>query len=320
AFTNYRKPEFPMSLTKTAYASHDGSVWFGANDGLINFRDGRAIQYTEKEGLLDHRIRALFEDHERNLWVGTQSEGLSKFKDGVFTNYTTKNGLSNDYVRALAEDHAGNIWIGTRDGGISKFRNEKFTSYDVTSGLISNTVISIYADAEDTVWVGTDKGLNRFKAGTFTNYTVKDGLFSNFIYSILEDDLGNLWMSSDQGVFRVSKQSLDALSSGLIKSLISTSYGTENGMSVTTCSEGNQPGAWKGSDGRLWFATIKGLVTVDPNRLTTNSQPPPVIIEQLRSDNQIVQLRQDIAIPPGREKFEFHYTALSFVDPEKVKF
>src|SRR6185503_6927425 len=103
-------------------------------------------------------------------------------------------------------------------------------------------------------------------------------------------------------------------------SLISTSYGTENGMSVTTCSEGNQPGAWKGSDGRLWFATIKGLVTVDPNRLTTNSQPPPVIIEQLRSDNQIVQLEQDVAIPPGREKFEFHYTALSFVNPEKVKF
>jgi len=320
AFQNYSRPAYPLALTKTLYAGHDGSIWIGANDGLLNFRNGKITHYKTKDGLLDNRIRALFEDRAGNLWVGTQSEGLSKFKGGEFTNYTTKNGLSNNNVRALAEDHAGNLWIGTRDGGLSKLKDDKFTSYGLATGLLSNTVISIYADAEDTVWVGTDKGLNRFKAGTFTNYTVKDGLFSNFIYSILEDDLGNLWMSSDQGVFRVNKQSLDALSNGLIKSLISTSYGTENGMSVTTCSEGNQPGAWKGSDGRLWFATIKGLVTVDPNKLTTNSQPPPVIIEQLRSDNQIVQLEQDVAIPPGREKFEFHYTALSFVDPEKVKF
>ena len=81
-------------------------------------------------------------------------------------------------------------------------------------------------------------------------------------------------------------------------------------MSVATCSEGNQPGAWKSSDGRLWFATIKGLVTVDPNKLATNAEPPPVIIEQLISDNQAIQTKQNISLPPGQEKFEFHYTAL----------
>jgi len=320
AFLNYSRPKYPLALTKTLYASQDGSVWFAANDGLLNFRDDKVTNYTTKDGLLDNRIRALFEDREGHLWIGTQSNGLSRFKDGVFTGYTTKNGLANNYVRSLAEDHAGNLWIGTRDGGLSKFKDEKFSSYDLGSGLVSNSIISIYADAEDTIWIGTDKGLSRFKAGKFTNYTVKDGLFSNFIYSILEDDLGNLWMSSDQGVFRVSKQSLDALSQGKIKTLTSTSYGIENGMSVTTCSEGNQPGAWKTTDGRLWFATIKGLVTVNPNRLATNAQSLPVIIEQLLSGNQVVQMKQDIAIPPGQEKFEFHYTALSFLDPAKVKF
>jgi len=319
-FSSYAKPALPFSLTKTVYASHDGSVWFGANDGLLNFRDGKTTVYTTKEGLLDKKIRALFEDREGNLWVGTQSEGLSKFKDGVFTNYTTKNGLCNNYVRSLAEDHAGNIWIGTRDGGISKFRDGKFTSYNFGSGLISNSVISIYADGEDTIWIGTDNGLSRFKAGKFTNYTVKEGLPSDMISSILEDDLGNLWMGSDQGVFRVSKESLNGLAQGQITALISTSYGTENGMSIATCSEGNQPGAWKSIDGRLWFATIKGLVTVDPNRLATNAEPPPVIIEQLISGNQAIQLKQNISLAPGQEKFEFHYTALSFMDAAKVKF
>jgi signal transduction histidine kinase/ligand-binding sensor domain-containing protein/DNA-binding response OmpR family regulator len=320
AFVNYARPKFPIALTKTLYASHDGSVWFGANDGLMNLRDDKITAYTTRDGFSDDRLRVLFEDREGTLWVGTQSEGLSRFKAGVITNYTTNNGLSNNYIRSLTEDRAGNLWIGTRDGGLSKFRDEKFTNYDLASGLVSNTIISTYADAENTIWIGTDKGLSRFKGGTFSNFTVKDGLFSNFIYSILEDDLGNLWMSSDEGVFRVSKQSLDDLSQGKIRTLTSTSYGTENGMSVTTCSEGNQPGAWKSTDGRLWFATIKGLVSVDPNKLTTNTQPPPVIIEQLISGNQTIPMKQDIALPPGQEKFEFHYTALSFLDTAKVRF
>ena len=89
---------------------------------------------------------------------------------------------------------------------------------------------------------------------------------------------------------------------------------------MPTCSEGNQPGAWKSRDGRLWFATIKGLVTVDPNKLATNAEPPPVIIEQLISGNQAIQMKQNISLPPGQEKFEFHYTALSFLDAAKVKF
>jgi signal transduction histidine kinase/DNA-binding response OmpR family regulator len=91
-------------------------------------------------------------------------------------------------------------------------------------------------------------------------------------------------------------------------------------MSVTTCSEGNQPAAWKGSDGQLWFATIKGIVAVDPNKLATNSVPPPVIIENFISDNQAIQLKDKISLSPGQEKFEFHYTALSFLDSDKVKF
>jgi signal transduction histidine kinase len=38
------------------------------------------------------------------------------------------------------------------------------------------------------------------------------------------------------------------------------------------------------------------------------------------SDDDPVPLEPGVRVPPGREKFEFHYTAPSFVSPEKVRF
>ena len=34
-------------------------------------------------------------------------------------------------------------------------------------------------------------------------------------------------------------------------------------------------------DGRLWFATVKGLVMIDPSALTLNDQSPPVHVESV---------------------------------------
>ena len=46
--------------------------------------------------------------------------------------------------------------------------------------------------------------------------------------------------------------------------------------------------------------------------------PPPVIIEQILVDGEA--LAADARVPAGREKFEFHYTGLSLLAPEKVRF
>ena len=78
--------------------------------------------------------------------------------------------------------------------------------------------------------------------------------------------------------------------------------------------------AWKTRDGRVWFATIRGLVVVDPARIRINPQPPPVIIESVLADGEPVTSGQVAEIQPGRQRLEFHYTALSFLAPGKVRF
>src|SRR5205085_143482 len=69
-----------------------------------------------------------------------------------------------------------------------------------------------------------------------------------------------------------------------------------------------------------WFPTIKGVAMIDPARITLNAQAPPVLIEQVSVDDEPLAPRGASEFPPGKSRFDFYYTAPSFVAPEKVRF
>ncbi len=100
----------------------------------------------------------------------------------------------------------------------------------------------------------------------------------------------------------------------------SVSYGRADGMRSAECSGFTQPAGWKARDGRLWFPTIEGAVVIDPDRIKTNTIAPPVVIEQVLVDRKAISSTGPSDLMPGRGDLEFHYTGLSFVDPERVKF
>ena len=131
-------------------------------------------------------------------------------------------------------------------------------------------------------------------------------------------------MSSHDGIIRASEAELNACAEGKTNEVHCETYGINDGMPTIECSEGLQPAGCKTADGRLWFPTSKGLVAVNPLDVEVNHLPPPVVIEEVRVDDRPVTggalSSSPLKIPPGRHRFEFQYTGLSFVDPEKVQF
>jgi diguanylate cyclase (GGDEF)-like protein len=91
-------------------------------------------------------------------------------------------------------------------------------------------------------------------------------------------------------------------------------------MRSAECSGFTQPAGWKTRDGRLWFPTIEGAVVIDPDRIRTNTLPPPVVVEQTFVDRRLLPRGQEATFGPGRGDLEFHYAGLSFVDPDRVRF
>src|SRR6185295_14160093 len=97
-----------------------------------------------------------------------------------------------------------------------------------------------------------------------TPVTVKDGLFDDFISQIIEDDRGRFWMLSNRGVFQIAARELNDFADRRTSSITCVSYGIADGMKSSEGNGGNQPAGCRAKDGKLWFATIKGLVAIDP--------------------------------------------------------
>ena len=86
----------------------------------------------------------------------------------------------------------------------------------------------------------------------------------------------------------------------------------------STESNGGSPGAWKTSDGRIWFPTLRGVVAIDPT--AGNRLPPPVVLEEAWANKFTLAGNGRTSVPPGNDTFDFRFTALSFSAPEKLHF
>ena len=300
-------------------ADDSGNLWIGTPDGLNVFKAGKFKTYTFADGLSNDLVRSVCVDRRGDLWVGTRA-GLNLFRKNQFTSYTTKDGLANDFIGALLEDSKGNLWIGTL-GGLSKFADGKFTTFTTSDGLSSNTITSLLEGSEGDLWIGTSGGgLNVLRDGKFASFTSHDGLPDDVIYRILEDGEHRLWFSSNKGVFRLGTSEMNDLIAKRTSTLNPVLYGTADGMLTRECSGDGHPAAWKMNDGKLWFATIKGVAAVDPEHLAVNSLPPPLVIEQVRVDDQLLTAQTGSKVSAGSTRFDFYYTAPSFIAPENVHF
>ncbi|HEX9005796.1 MAG TPA: ATP-binding protein, partial [Bacteroidota bacterium] len=128
------------------------------------------------------------------------------------------------------------------------------------------------------------------------------------------------WMSSNKGVFRARKQDLNDVADGKKSSLTCVSYGEADGMGSRECNGGYNPSGWKLRDGKLAFSTVRGLAVVDPANIKLNTVPPPVIMERFLVDGQAQPLGASITVAPGRQRFEFQYTGISFAGAAEVHF
>jgi signal transduction histidine kinase/ligand-binding sensor domain-containing protein/DNA-binding response OmpR family regulator len=304
----------------TVFESQEGSLWIGAGEkGVNRISNNKLFLYTNKQGLLSNDVRAFCQTRDGILWVGT-STGLNQFKKDTFISLSDQDGHPEADIRCLLESKNGALWAGTGNAGLFRYQQGRFAVFTVQQGLSSNKVQALYEDANGVLWIGTDAGLTRMKEGECTAFRVEDGLYDDSVCEILEDNNGFLWMSSPRGVFRISKKELEDFSSKRVSHLNAIAYGTNDGMATSECACDNQPAGWKGQDGRLWFATSKGVAVIDPAMAKLESRAFSLQIEQVRANGQSLSREGTMLVPPGKGNLEIRYSAVNLLNPERVVF
>jgi ligand-binding sensor domain-containing protein/signal transduction histidine kinase len=295
-----------------------GRLWVGTWGGGLFAQNGDSFIFGPGVENLKLPVPALLAEGG-DLWIGT-SAGLLNYRDGTLS---VVNQAAGD-VRAIARDKQGAMWMGTAGRGLACLTTSNVCWYNKTNGLSSDFIECLHFDEHGALWIGTfGGGLNRFKDGRFATINHKQGLPNSVIGAIQADQFGFLWMSSYGGILRASETELNLCADGKNREVHFLTYGISDGMPTLECSEGLQPAGAKTADGRLWFPTAKGLVSVNPAHVQTNTLAPPVVIEAMRVDDRTVGgefSSASLKIPPGRHRFEFQYTGLSFIGAEKVAF
>src|SRR6185295_5650873 len=103
-----------------------GRIWIGTDGGLSRYEPASDafIQYDlrpSESSTREVRVRAIREDHEGMLWVGTLDSGVVRLEPEThrFTSFRhdpqIKDSLSNDRVLAILEDDARRLWFASAD-------------------------------------------------------------------------------------------------------------------------------------------------------------------------------------------------------------
>ncbi len=336
AFTMFGDQHIRFYATvESVLATRDGSLWWGGSGALFQWQDGKlAASYTRtnQPWLGDLAVTALCEDPRGGLWIGTGRGGLLHLRNGKFTPFAGP--VARGAVTSFAAAPDSTLWIGSVAGGLSRVRDGGMENFSTTNGLPNNHIRTLHLDHEGTLWIGTGgAGLARWHQGRINSFTTKQGLGDDTVSQILEDDDGHLWLGCNRGIFRFKKSELEALADGKATFVHSRVYGTTDGMPAEECASGFSPAGLKMKSGQLCFSTIKGLVVIDPRQQEIDTQPPLVLLEEVRVDRQSQRIRPRpettddsdtppfaITIAPGPREIDFYYTGLNFAAPEKVQF
>lgn len=320
-----------------------GRLWVGTYGAGLRILDGEREEQVPTGMTGGEIIFALFLDSKGTMWLGTQ-RGIVSWDGQAYTTYGAAEGVTAKHIGCFAEDpRHGTLWAGAVESGLFRLREGPVKRFSRAEGLVGAQVTALRCEDDGTLWIGTaDTGLARYRDGRFTRIGPSEGMPARGIGCILDDRLGHFWLGSSRGILRLDSQTLRAVADGTKARMDYQLYGVSDGLEGEECASGYQTTGMRGSDGRLWFATIQGLAVVNPSQVGFNPLPPPVRIEQVvyhrrtawgttaadrpqagsrdQSERIPGPFDKPISLPAGTRRIEIHYAALSFTAPEKVRY
>ena len=355
--TKQGPPSLRVESIESVSEDHQGVMWFGSRLGLTRWKDGVERSFGPAEGVLGERVFATYPGRDGELWVGT-SAGLIRWRNDkaeqpfatpfttpVYSLYVdragtlwigTSNGLvrarhgkvqpvpaAGDFkpqqVRGIQEDDAGVLWV-TSFGGMGRVVGEKLVAVDDPRiPEVRRADRGISPGPGGALWFGAGTSLVRLRAGRFRAFTAEHGLPRDWLFQVLADDLGFLWFATSATISRVALRDLEEVESGRGATAAVLTFVSSDRRQEIGARRSRTPGAWKGRDGRLWFATLNGVVTIDPRKVRINQLPPRVLIEKALVNGVLAEPGRLNQFRPGPGNIEIQYAGISLLESRKVQ-
>lgn len=257
-------------------------------------------------------------DKNGTTWFGTDVGVFYRKKGETVPHKLTA--LKDSWIYDIAQDYNGNIWYATMGSGVwcREAHSGKIRHYvhddNQPGSLSSNSVSSITIDHNGNVWFSTDRGgicRHDGKTDSFVRFSIEEGLPDDVAYKIVEDNDGYLWFGTNRGLVRLNPTRGDI-----------RLFTTRDGL---PSNQFNYKGGILASDGRIYMATINGLLVFSPHLNTQNGKVKDIFFTNMSMAGQYCwpgvkgsPLKQDImdtqriTLPYNQTNITFDISALTY--------
>lgn len=186
----------PTGEANDVLQTSDGYIWIGSYGGLIRY-DGSSFLNLSLEGIFpSSSVRALFEDHNGRLWIGTNDAGVFYLENGAVNSISSPDDNSFLCIRGFDESADGRIYAAS-NSGIAEIKDGALIPF-TGEHMGGETVYSVSVDNYGRVWGALNSGIliaaeNGVTKRVFTSEEFFDDIQA---YCTAADSEGNIYLGS----------------------------------------------------------------------------------------------------------------------------
>jgi ligand-binding sensor domain-containing protein/signal transduction histidine kinase len=268
---------FQGGPVQVLYGDTRGALWIGSVDGGLScWQAGKLTKFTAADGLPSDSITALAEDHNGNLWVGTQS-GLVLYQNGHLMPLSGAEIFSGKPITTIFRDRIGTMWVGATGEGIYHYQDGRFIQ--LRDAALDNLLVDphcVLVDDKGRVWIGAgDAFVVCHDGNQWLRFGMPKHLATHYISTLTEAPDDTVWAGSvGEGLFEFKSGKLVAVNAGsglsdnLVEALLVDAegklwVGTHGGLNRITP---EKVAVLNHSQG-LNYGSVQGLAEVAPGKL-----------------------------------------------------
>jgi signal transduction histidine kinase/ligand-binding sensor domain-containing protein len=303
-----------------AHRDDEGTIWVGGPTALGHLENGRVVSTPLPAEVFDRPIQGLTRDADGALWASVTRRGTYRVADGRWLKNGGLDALPDEWALVQAVEEGGTLWFGYPNNRIARIKDGVVELFDAVHGLDVGNPLAILA-REGEVWVGGELGFARFDGARFVAIRDTANAPLKGVSGIVKTRAGDLWLNGAAGITHVAREEVEQVVRDPDHRLRHETFDHLDGVPGTAVQLRPQPSAIETTDGRLWFSTTGGIVSIDPTRIVRNSLPPAVTIWSLTSGGERrPNLGEHLQLPVHTTDLQIEYTAGSLTVPERVRF